>query len=369
MLSWLVQNAVMASVLAVCVAALCRIFRPRPAVCHALWLVVLLKLVAPPIPLWGTSWLQPWFQNLAERAAGNSTNTKVVAHRELPRQAHDDGVAARSAIVLRESNHNAPLETVADDAAAGAPWIVDEQASQNLVNVDPANAGARPISTQATQNTGGVETVAVEPLRTDGETPFQLMIRAMLVLWAAGSLSCCCAMRSVSRACGGLFARSSAAPKWLVGEVAVQSCKYRLRPPRVGVCSGLPCPVVVALPRATLLWPADLEQRLDDGATTSGARTRAGASQAARSSRGVARGRGSMPVVVASGRLVGKAELSQYAELACDAWVVAQLPTERSRYAKALVDVCEFISLAKTPPAPAVGMRAGIAALLKGDCT
>src|SRR5262245_52659837 len=54
MLWWLAQNAVMAAILAGIVTLVCRAFRLRPAVRHALWLVVLLKLVTPPVVHW------PW---------------------------------------------------------------------------------------------------------------------------------------------------------------------------------------------------------------------------------------------------------------------------------------------------------------------
>src|SRR5438270_3059471 len=49
MLWWLAQNAVMAALLAGIVTLVCRAGRLRPAVRHALWLVVLLKLVTPPL--------------------------------------------------------------------------------------------------------------------------------------------------------------------------------------------------------------------------------------------------------------------------------------------------------------------------------
>src|SRR5262249_41576394 len=54
MLWWLVQNAVLAALLAGIVALICRLTRLRPAVRHALWLLVLIKLVTPPLVHW------PW---------------------------------------------------------------------------------------------------------------------------------------------------------------------------------------------------------------------------------------------------------------------------------------------------------------------
>src|SRR6266478_4283488 len=54
MVWWLVQNTFVAAVLAGVVALACRFAKPGPAVRHALWLVVLIKLMAPPIIYW------PW---------------------------------------------------------------------------------------------------------------------------------------------------------------------------------------------------------------------------------------------------------------------------------------------------------------------
>src|SRR5437660_7663817 len=54
MLWWLAQNTVTAALLACVVALLCRIGCFRPAVRHALWLVVLIKLLTPPVIVW------PW---------------------------------------------------------------------------------------------------------------------------------------------------------------------------------------------------------------------------------------------------------------------------------------------------------------------
>jgi hypothetical protein len=117
--------------------------------------------------------------------------------------------------------------------------------------------------------------------------------------------------------------------------------------------------MVLALPRSTLLWPANLEERLDAAAM----RTVLLHELAHLKRRDHLTAW--LEVIVAClwwwHPIVwwARRDLRQYAELACDAWVVAALPGERSRYAKALVDVCEFISLAKPAAAPAVGMARG----------
>ena len=50
MIDWLVTNALAALVLAAIAGVLIWTFRPAPAVRHALWLVVVLKLVSPGVP-------------------------------------------------------------------------------------------------------------------------------------------------------------------------------------------------------------------------------------------------------------------------------------------------------------------------------
>src|SRR5438270_9163063 len=52
MLWWLAQNALMAGLLSGVVALACRLGRFRPAVRHALWLVVLIKFITPPLLEW-----------------------------------------------------------------------------------------------------------------------------------------------------------------------------------------------------------------------------------------------------------------------------------------------------------------------------
>src|SRR5262245_49366991 len=54
MLWWLIQNTVVACLLAAIVWLACRARRLSPTLQHALWLIVLVKLVTPPLVAW------PW---------------------------------------------------------------------------------------------------------------------------------------------------------------------------------------------------------------------------------------------------------------------------------------------------------------------
>src|SRR5579863_6782940 len=54
MLWWLLQNAVVALALAAVARLICLFWRLDPVARHALWLIVLIKLVTPPLVAW------PW---------------------------------------------------------------------------------------------------------------------------------------------------------------------------------------------------------------------------------------------------------------------------------------------------------------------
>jgi len=68
MIWWMLQTFIITAVLAGCVWMLCRIVRPGPAMQHALWLVLLIKLVVPPVFPW------PWaVEDLLGRAGMGAT--------------------------------------------------------------------------------------------------------------------------------------------------------------------------------------------------------------------------------------------------------------------------------------------------------
>ena len=51
---WVFQNVVATAVLALIVAVICRSFRISPGIRHALWMLVLIKFITPPVVAW------PW---------------------------------------------------------------------------------------------------------------------------------------------------------------------------------------------------------------------------------------------------------------------------------------------------------------------
>ncbi|HUW59560.1 MAG TPA: M56 family metallopeptidase [Candidatus Bathyarchaeia archaeon] len=73
---WFVFHLLTVAVLAVLVELICTVLRPRPAVCHLLWLAVLIKLMMPPVVTW------PW----AVSDAGGLERFSVVEFAAAPNE-------------------------------------------------------------------------------------------------------------------------------------------------------------------------------------------------------------------------------------------------------------------------------------------
>ena len=336
MIAWLIQNAIVVIPLAACVAIACRLLRPAPAVCHALWLLVLLKLLMPPLPIWPSAWL---VERLAVgRAAADSLQNNAVAS-SLPINAMP---RAQSGVTARVIEIVLPLP---ENTASDASEIIESRSDPTELN---AEFHALPLVVDGSG----------DPAATPA-ADWQVVALALVSLWMLGAIGAAiCTFRRIWRLRRALK-RSAPPAASFAGELAVLCRLLRVRLPNTRVCAGLPCPMVIALPRATLLWPAGLENRLDEPG-----RRAVLIHELAHLKR---RDHLSAWLEVAVVCLWwwhpivwwARRELRQYTELACDAWVVTQLPADRSCYAKALVDVCEFISLAKPAAAPAVGMARG----------
>ncbi|MFA6244656.1 MAG: hypothetical protein WC655_27175, partial [Candidatus Hydrogenedentales bacterium] len=72
---WLIQHLVIVTLLATLVLVAGRVFRLSPAVRHALWVVVLIKLMMPPVIVW--PWAMPQYDAVAESAPGMTTIVDV----------------------------------------------------------------------------------------------------------------------------------------------------------------------------------------------------------------------------------------------------------------------------------------------------
>ena len=58
-MSWLIENSLIAAVMALVVWLICRYGKPSPALAHVLWVLVLVKLVCPPVLHWSVPISEP----------------------------------------------------------------------------------------------------------------------------------------------------------------------------------------------------------------------------------------------------------------------------------------------------------------------
>jgi beta-lactamase regulating signal transducer with metallopeptidase domain len=314
MIDWLVTNALAALALAAIAGILVWTFRPAPAVRHALWLVVLLKLVAPggptvalPVPV--------------DPPAEEKSITVTTPPPEMVVEAE----------VFTVIVHPKPGQTVEEAASVAMraqrnPNEATDARTELTVTPQPA---AEP-----------------PPAKPFNYRPW------LLGLWIAGGVYFGWRqLRETFRF--ARFARNARpAPDALVAEVAVVANKLGIRMPAVRVLAGLTSPVMWCLGRPVLLWPAGLECRLKgDGRRAVIAHELA---HLRRRDHWVRRLEMVAAVLHWWNPLfwVARKKLRADAELACDAWAAGQ--ADRRAYAEALLEVCSFNP--RRRPAPAVGV-------------
>ncbi len=301
MLEWLIHHSVESAALAAVVWLLCLFVRGRPAVRHALWLLVLVKLLTPPLICW------PW-----PLPVWPAPEPVVVAPTSPPAESDPPVVPAP-----------------ADDA----PLVEGPAVPTAVVTVPPAPA-----------------VKVVTP--ADGSW----LLDAACWAWAAGV--CVVVLVQMTRLVRlrRLLRRGLPAPDWLRELTAEAAAALKMRPPRVRVLPGATSPMVCALGALRLLWPEGLEDRLP-----SQGRRAVVLHELAHLRR---RDHWVGWLLLAAGCVWWphplfwwvRRRLMVEAELACDAWVMEALPEARKAYAEALLEVSKRPSAA---PAPVLGASSG----------
>src|SRR5262245_56580939 len=312
MLWWLAQNAILAGILAVLVAVVCRVGRFRPAVRHALWLIVLLKLVTPPLLAW-------------------------------------PGVALT---VATEPEPQAPLALPDEPSQTFeifAPMTID--AIISLVPSDTPAAGGEsnpPLSTPAAPEPTPSASLAWQ--WPDWLAP----VAGNVILLGAAAMALVQLVR-VHRF-RHMLSRGRPAPLVLRAEIKHFAARLGVHPPSIYVLPDIASPLVCGFVRPLLLWPESLSDSLSSQC------------QQAVIVHELAHLRRRDHWVAWLRTLAGclwwwnpvywyvTRQLGRNAELACDAWVIGALPNARRAYAEALLAVAGRMSKT-TVPAPALGMR------------
>ncbi len=302
MFVWLLHNAVLAAILAACVALLCRWKRIGPALRHALWVLVLVRLLLPPGVL---TW--PW------RIPLPSPNMVT------PQAAGGTESAVKSGSVLED------VEFV---AAAFTESKTDEPAAAEA----PAAAALE------------------EPVhwRT-------LAWWGVFAVWAGGAAAVASShLRGLLRLLR-LIRLSETAPRSVMKPIEELAGELGIRTPRVRVVAGLASPLVGGLLRPVLLWPSELHNRLPyEGLKAVLVHELAHLRRRDHWVRWLEMVAACLWWWNPLFRLA-RQRVRCYAELACDAWVLTVLPRARRAYAEALLKVCETTPR-PAEPAPALGV-------------
>ena len=339
---WPLENTLVAVVLALAIWPACRFARMSPAVQHALWLVVLIKIIAPPLydlqlaPAI-SQFVPALHDNIgSQREDTNATADEMIGRGELPTRLDSGEIEALDTTMIG----TVELETVdivqqpaaeLQQQAAHSPW---SEPNGLLVHDSPN----------------------VVEARSDRRALF-LTASAWLIaiVWAAGGMLV--GVRQVLRilAFRARVRCSEAAPAWFDAEVQALADRLGMRAPPVRIVADIASPAIWSLGQPVLLWPAVL---LSPAAL--GCRQGVIVHELAHLRRRDHWVRW-LELVVAClwwwNPLFWfvRSQLHATAELACDAWVVSLLPNRRRSYAKTLVDVCELHSVARLG-VPALGI-------------
>lgn len=332
MIEILLWNTLVAAALAVIVLAVCHVARPSSATRHALWLVVVIKLLSPV----GLLWEAPLPFERPSLLDGLAPGRPSVALETSRAQA--SALPTDQPMVLM-FHPGVELEPTYEDILIAPREIADEGIGASA---------ATPIEWIAQQSPDSPGSPTPAP--GSGLSLYQWL----LIVWLAGALAV--GWRYVWRTWRfALYAGSGkpASPS-LQREVAELSTALGVRPPRVRLLADLPSPVVWCLGRRVLLWPKGLQDQL------SGPGRRAvlvhELAHLRRRDHWVRWLELLAAVIHWWNPLfwLARRQLRFHAELACDAWVTGTLPDARRSYAEALLEVCMRTSKAAAP-SPAVG--------------
>ncbi len=285
MLGWSAQTTVIAMVLAAIAILASRSRRLGPAARHVLWLVVMIKLVAPPVVNW------PWSPPKLWVTASPPTITQPVVNQQT--------------VIARE-----------DQEAT-----IDEAPAQPMV------------ATQAPRIRWNFE------LLGQGLFGLWLVISATIAAWQIGRI-----VRFQRR-----LAWAIPAPEWLVQEVRDLSVQLGVRAPEILVLPDLAPPMLWFLGRTKLLVPGRLVSNADLlGLRAILAHELAHLRRGDHWVRRLDFFAGLIwwwnPVY-----WLTRERLCTEAELACDEWAIRTVPDGRVSYAEALLDVCRTLSTTTSP--------------------
>lgn len=334
-LAWALETTIVAAVLVAFAKAASKSGRLAPATKHILWLVVLCKMVTPPVVHW------PWSRPLAAASAVTDPAEPVAK----PLDAAPNEPEPRETLITMTPSPESGADADPADTDRTTPEL-SRSAAAAIVAPPPA----------ITPHVSGRPKLAIRipPRIQEG---LRRLGALSIAAWTGGMLVALCIHIFTILRCGSIVRKGRPAPKWLAAEVEAMAERLGVAPVDVVLTAGTGSPAVWCVGRPRLILPEGLLKSLDrDG--------RMGVlghelAHLRRLDHWVRRLQllGSIvwwwnPIY----RLVERG-LETEAELACDAWVLWALPDVKFRYAETLLQICSSLSpLCSRTPAPALGM-------------
>jgi beta-lactamase regulating signal transducer with metallopeptidase domain len=332
MVWWLVENTLTAAILAGLVAFICMSVRPRPAVRHALWLVVLIKLIAPPLVSW------PWTISELWQPVSQLLRTEASTHAEaeISSELHaydDQAIGDEKTVILIIPAEQTP-PAVFEPSAPGMDF-------QNPAPESLANPVEAPTELPGPPKSS-VDAIAAWAVRFYWWGVLGMMLWMLVRVTYFGTR-----LRMAQPPLAHLVR--------LVDELA---SVLDVRPPIILVLSGIRSPFICGLVHTRLVWPQALIDHLSE------VQLRGVLLHELAHVRRRDHWIGWLQVVGAClcwwnplFWFVSR-QVRENAELACDAWVVQTLPEGRRAFADALIQVAQVVSCFGTPaPAMSLGAR------------
>lgn len=298
-LDWLGQHLLITTALAAIVFAACQSLRLKPAACHVLWLVVLVRLLVPSVATW------PWT------------------------------IPVRGPVTI--AGARAPMLT-ADEPPTSAP----QEISSNRQSVHSASGTLDPpfleltLSGEASHLTDVA--VSAPPVSPAGSQSGEYWLRFLTAVWLMGSVFVAAILIRRIRRVGRILAVESATENWLACEVADWSERLGVTTPTCTVSDRFPSPFLWCSGKLRLVWPRSM----------AGRDRREQARPVIVHELAHLKRRDHWTAWLEMVALVVwwwnplfwliRRELRTAAEMACDAWVVQLLPDQRRDYAEILLE-------------------------------